>query len=183
MLTRYFHYSGEKSPHPSPGSPFHQLWTFPSKALDGIARPRTADNGFVSTRWLSPGQDNRQCHRRQEDRGARSPPPDTLHGASVFDGSYKPCTGTTPHGSSRRISAWERLGDPSPLCLEVCINTSLSGCPRTDASDSQPLHEWLETLEEVHSSHANRTGARCPTRRSVLPRPWLSLSGASGSAI
>jgi hypothetical protein len=28
-------------------------------------------------------------------------------GHALYDANHKPCTGTTPHGSSRRISAWE----------------------------------------------------------------------------
>ena len=66
-------------------------------------------------------------------------------GHLFFDGSHKPCTGTTPHGSSRRVSAWEI----HPIyTIEVCINTSLSGCPRTDATKWQALHKWLEAQEE-----------------------------------
>ena len=54
-------------------------------------------------------------------------------------------TRTTPHGRPRRLSAWEI----HPVyAIEVCINTSLSGCPRTDASKWQPLHKWLQALEE-----------------------------------
>jgi len=65
-------------------------------------------------------------------------------GHLFFDGSHKPCTGTTPNGRSRRISALEI----HPVyAIEVCINTSLSGCPRTDASKWQHLHKWLEALE------------------------------------
>jgi hypothetical protein len=42
-------------------------------------------------------------------------------GHLFFDVSHKPCTGTTPHASSRRISAWEI----HPVSgIEVCINTS-----------------------------------------------------------
>ena len=44
-----------------------------------------------------------------------------------------------------RVSAWEI----HPVyAIDVCINTSLSGCPRTDASKWRPLHKWLQALDE-----------------------------------
>jgi hypothetical protein len=54
---------------------------------------------------------------------SRSPAPHPT-GHLFFDGSHKPCTGRTPHGSSRRVSAWEIH---SLYAIEVCINTSISG--------------------------------------------------------
>jgi hypothetical protein len=79
--------------------------------------------------------------------------PTRFTGHLFFDGSHKPCTGTTPHGSSRRVSAWEI----HPVyAIEVCINTSFSGCPRTDASKWQPLHKWLQALEEEEEGDRSR---------------------------
>ena len=61
-------------------------------------------------------------------------------GQVFFDASHRPCVNGKPVESSRRVSAWEI----HPVyAIDVCINTSLSGCPRTDASKWMPLHEWL----------------------------------------
>jgi hypothetical protein len=67
-------------------------------------------------------------------------------GHAFYDGFHKPCVGTTRGASSRRISAWEihRI-----YAIEVCINTSFSGCPRDDASRWRPLHTWLASDEDV----------------------------------
>jgi hypothetical protein len=54
-------------------------------------------------------------------------------------------TGTTPHGSSRRISAWEI--HPA-YAIEVCVNTSLSGCPRNQANRWKPLAKWLAAIDD-----------------------------------
>jgi hypothetical protein len=66
-------------------------------------------------------------------------------GHAFYDGFHKPCVGTTPGGSSRRVSAWEI--HPT-YAIEVCINTSVSGCPRTDASRWRPLDVWLTSEED-----------------------------------
>jgi hypothetical protein len=66
-------------------------------------------------------------------------------GQAMFDANHQPCTGTTPHGSSRRISAWEI--HPA-YAIDVCINTSLSACPRNQANRWKPLHKWLEALDD-----------------------------------
>jgi hypothetical protein len=124
-------------------SPFHQLWT--ASAFHSVVPP--APGSPVATRL------SREIARKQPP--TRLPPRRSQPWISAarcasqaslfFDGSHRPCTRTTPHGSSRRISAWEI----HPVyAIEVCINTSLSGCPRTDATKWQPLHKWLQALEE-----------------------------------
>jgi len=66
-------------------------------------------------------------------------------GHAFYDGFHKPCVGMTPGGSSRRTSAWEI----HPIyAIEVCVNTSLSGCPRTDGSRWRPLDVWLTSEED-----------------------------------
>jgi hypothetical protein len=62
-------------------------------------------------------------------------------GHLFYDGSHpKPCVNGKPQGSSRRISAWEI----HPIyAIDVCTNTSISGCPVDQPNKWKPLHEWL----------------------------------------
>jgi hypothetical protein len=66
-------------------------------------------------------------------------------GHAMYDANHTPCTGTTPHGSSRRISAWEI--HPA-YAIDVCINTSLSGCPKNQPNRWRPLHKWLAPIDD-----------------------------------
>jgi hypothetical protein len=51
------------------------------------------------------------------------------------------------------VSAWEIH---LVYAIEVCINTSLSGCPRADASKWQPLHKWLKAQEEEEEEEVDK---------------------------
>lgn len=67
-------------------------------------------------------------------------------GQMFFDASHRPCVNGTPVESSRRLSAWEI----HPVyAVDICINTSLSGCPRSDAGRWVPLHEWLAEEDDA----------------------------------
>jgi hypothetical protein len=68
-------------------------------------------------------------------------------GRAFYDASHKPCTGTVPHGSSRRISAWEI--HPA-YAIDVCVNSTLAGCPKDQANRWRPLHKWLEAIDDEH---------------------------------
>lgn len=66
-------------------------------------------------------------------------------GQALYDANHKPCTDTTPHGSSRRISAWEI----HPVyAIDVCVNTSLSACPKNQANRWIPLDKWLTPIDD-----------------------------------
>jgi hypothetical protein len=90
-------------------------------------------------------QDHPKCNRRQKIAAMDLRRPMCFTGHAFYDGFHKPSVGTTPGDSSRRISAWEI----HPIyAIEVCINTSLSGCPRDDASRWRPLRVWLASDED-----------------------------------
>ena len=66
-------------------------------------------------------------------------------GQAFFDASHRPCVNGKPQESSKRVSSWE----VHPVYrIEVCLNSSLSGCApdRTDVWVS--LDEWLTADEE-----------------------------------
>ncbi|HEV8580630.1 MAG TPA: hypothetical protein VGX68_16305 [Thermoanaerobaculia bacterium] len=70
--------------------------------------------------------------------------PVRLTGNLFFDGSHVPCR-PGRRASPARASVWEI----HPVYqVDVCINTSLSGCPFDDDSKWVPLHEF-QTEEEI----------------------------------
>lgn len=70
--------------------------------------------------------------------------PVRLTGQLFFDGSHVPCRPGNP-ASPARVSVWEI----HPIYqVDVCRNTSLSGCPFDDEAKWVPLNEF-ETQEEA----------------------------------
>jgi hypothetical protein len=63
-------------------------------------------------------------------------------GQLLFDGSHKPCE--NGEGSPRRVSVWEI----HPVYgIDVCRNTTLSGCSASNDAKWVPLEEWLNLTE------------------------------------
>jgi hypothetical protein len=71
--------------------------------------------------------------------------PNRITGQAFFDASHRPGKNGTPQQSSKQVSAWEI----HPIySIEVCTNTSLSGC-KPDRDDVwMSLHDWLAPEEE-----------------------------------
>ena len=66
--------------------------------------------------------------------------PVRITGQLFFDASHKPChDGKANKGDPRRMSIWEI----HPVYqVDVCRNTSMSGCPFDDEDKWIPLNEW-----------------------------------------
>jgi hypothetical protein len=68
-----------------------------------------------------------------------------ITGHLFFDASHRPCRGTS-RPSPRRSSSWEI----HPVYnIEVCVNTSLSGCRALDDSRWITLDEYLNPPEDI----------------------------------
>jgi hypothetical protein len=74
--------------------------------------------------------------------------PVRLTGHLFFDGSHVPCRSGNP-ASPARVSVWEI----HPVYqVDVCSNTSLSGCPFDDESKWVPLNEFATQDEAAHEA-------------------------------
>jgi hypothetical protein len=74
--------------------------------------------------------------------------PVRLTGHLFFDGSHKPCR-PGKAASPKRASVWEI----HPVYqVDVCKNTSLSGCPFGDESKWTPLHDFMTQDEAEHEA-------------------------------
>lgn len=74
--------------------------------------------------------------------------PVRLTGHLFFDGSHVPCRPGNP-ASPARVSVWEI----HPVYqVDVCSNTSLSGCPFDDESKWVPLNDFATQDEAAHEA-------------------------------
>ncbi len=74
--------------------------------------------------------------------------PVRLTGALFFDGSHVPCR-PNKRASPARASVWEI----HPVyAVDVCVNTSISGCPHDDESKWVPLNDFMTPDEAAHEA-------------------------------